>query len=91
MQNYLDEGPERVWARHALTARACRAGIRAMGLDLWPARESICADTATTLRVPAGLEDEAIRQEARRRYGVVFSAGRGPSDGPSWCVSATWG
>ena len=77
VQNYLDEGPERVWARHALTARACRAGIRAMGLDLWPARESICADTATTVRVPAGLEDEAIRQEARRRYGVVFSAGRG--------------
>ena len=27
--------------------------------------------------MPAGLEDAAIRQEARRRYGVVFSAGRG--------------
>ena len=74
---YLDEGPEAVWARHALTARACRAGVRAMGLDLWPAREAICADTATTVRVPAGLEDAAIRREARRRYGVVFSAGRG--------------
>ena len=48
-----------------------------MGLDLWPAREAICADTATTVRVPEGLEDEAIRREARRRYGVVFSAGRG--------------
>ncbi len=74
---YLDEGPEAVWARHALTARACRAGVRAMGLDLWPAREAICADTATTVRVPEGLEDAAIRREARRRYGVVFSAGRG--------------
>ena len=39
VRNYLDEGPERVWARHALTARACRAGVQAMGLDLWPARE----------------------------------------------------
>ncbi len=77
VQHYLDEGPEAVWARHALTARACRAGVRAMGLELWPAREAICADTATTVRVPAGLEDAAIRQEARRRYGVVFSAGRG--------------
>ena len=77
VQNYLDEGPEAVWARHALTARACRAGIRALGLDLWPVREAICADTATTVRVPEGLEDAAIRQEARRRYGVVFSAGRG--------------
>ena len=77
VQNYLDEGPEAVWARHALTARACRAGVRAMGLELWPVREAICADTATTVRVPPGLEDAAIRQEARRRYGVVFSAGRG--------------
>ena len=77
VQNYLEEGPEAVWARHALTARACRAGVRAMGLDLWPAREAICADTATTVRLPQGLEDAAVRQEARRRYGVVFSAGRG--------------
>ena len=77
VQNYLDEGPEAVWARHALTARACRAGIRALGLDLWPVREAICADTATTVRVPEGLDDAAIRQAARRRYGVVFSAGRG--------------
>ena len=77
VRNYLDEGPEAVWARHALTARACRAGVRASGLDLWPVREAICADTATTVRVPDGLDDAAIRQEARRRYGVVFSAGRG--------------
>ena len=74
---YLEEGPETVWARHALTARACRAGMKAMGLELWPAREAICADTVTTVRVPAGLEDAAIRQAARERYGVVFSAGRG--------------
>ena len=77
VRNYLDEGPEAVWARHALTARACRAGVRASGLDLWPVREAICADTATTVRVPDGLDDAAIRQEARRRFGVVFSAGRG--------------
>ncbi len=77
VQNYLDEGPESVWARHALTARACRTGVRALGLDLWPVRAAICADTATTVRVPEGLEDEAIRREARGRYGVVFSAGRG--------------
>ncbi len=32
---YLEEGPERVWARHALTAVACRAGVEAMGLAIW--------------------------------------------------------
>ncbi len=77
VEAYLDEGPEAVWARHRLTARACRAAVRAMGLVLWPAREEICADTVTAVRVPDGLEDAAIRRLARERYGVVFSASRG--------------
>ena len=37
LDRYLSERPERVWARHALTAAACRAGVLAMGLRLWPA------------------------------------------------------
>ena len=45
---YLAEGPEAVWHRHALTAAACRAGVKAMGLDLWPVREEIASPTATT-------------------------------------------
>lgn len=74
---YLAEGPETVWARHALTARACREGMKAMGLALWPAREDIASPTCTTVRVPEGQKDEAIRQASRDLYGVVFSAGRG--------------
>ena len=27
---------ENVWARHALMARACRAGVQALGLDVFP-------------------------------------------------------
>jgi pyridoxamine--pyruvate transaminase len=74
---YLEEGPSAVWARHALTAGACRAGLKAMGMALWPATEDIASPTCTTVRVPDGLEDEAIRQASRDLYGVVFSAGRG--------------
>ncbi|WP_309083340.1 alanine--glyoxylate aminotransferase family protein [Chelativorans sp.] len=78
---YLAEGPEKVWARHDLTARATRAGIKAMGLSLWPAREAIASPTATAVRTPAGLDEKALRQAARERYGVVFSGGRGATDG----------
>ena len=81
LENYLAEGPEKVWARHALTARACRRGIVAMGLALWPARESIAADTVTAVKVPAGIEDAALRDAVRRLYGVAFSAGRGQTLG----------
>ena len=81
LDNYLAEGPEQVWARHALTAAACRRGIAAMGLSLWPAREAIAADTVTAVRVPRGVEDAALREAVRRLYGVAFSAGRGETLG----------
>lgn len=78
---YLEEGPERVWARHGLTGRACRAGIRAMGLELWAAREAIASPTTTAVRVPDGIEDQTLREAVRGRYGVVFSSGRGETLG----------
>lgn len=81
LDQYLAEGPEAVWARHALTARACRAGLQAMGLALWPAREAIASPTTTAVRVPEGVADEALRGIARDRYGVTFSSGRGETLG----------
>ncbi|HAK53254.1 MAG TPA: aminotransferase [Gammaproteobacteria bacterium] len=79
--NYLEEGPENVWARHSLTAKACRAGIRAMGCELWAESESIASDTTTAVSVPAGGEDEQLRMAVRRIFGVVFSSGRGETNG----------
>jgi len=76
IDNYLEEGPENVWARHRVTAKACRAGIQAMGCDLWALDESIAADTTTAVRIPDGVEDEALRMTARNIFGVTFSSGR---------------
>jgi pyridoxamine--pyruvate transaminase len=78
---YLTEGPEHVWARHALTAKACRAGVLAMGLRLWPADERTASPTTTAVRIPGTIEDAALRAAARARYGVVFSSGRGETLG----------
>jgi pyridoxamine--pyruvate transaminase len=78
---YLNEGPEAVWARHALTAKAMRAGVAAMGLSIWAASDSIASPTTTAVRTPEGVEEKALRQAARARYGVVFSSGRGETLG----------
>ena len=75
LDRYLAEGPEAVWRRHALTAQACRAGAKAMGLKLWPARESDAAPTVTAIRSPDGIDAERVVAAARERYGVVLSAG----------------
>lgn len=78
---YLEEGPENVWARHALTAAATRAGLKAMGLALWAADEAIASPTTTAVRTPEGIDEAQLRAIARERYGVVFSAGRGETLG----------
>ncbi len=78
---YLGEGPEAVWARHALTARATRKGALAMGLKLWASSEAIASPTTTAVRTPDGIDEAALRREARARYGVVFSSGRGETLG----------
>ncbi|SRR5579875_805558 len=48
-----------------------------MGLQLWPKREEIAADCVTAIRVPDGIDHEAVRAHARTRYGVMISSGQG--------------
>ncbi len=81
LDEYLEEGPERVWRRHTVTAAACRAGIKALGLELWAAREQIAAPAVTAFRIPRGLDGATIVAAARRRMGVVISEGQGATHG----------
>jgi len=73
----LEEGLEASIARHERAARACRAGVRAMGLELWPRSEAISAACVTAIAVPDGLSDTQVRDHCRRRYGVMISGGQG--------------
>ncbi len=76
LDRYLEEGPEAVWKRHAVTARVCREGIKAMGVNLWPASDDIASPTTTAVRMPDGIDAGPVLAEARARYGVSMSAGR---------------
>jgi pyridoxamine--pyruvate transaminase len=73
----LEQGLEASIAQHALAARAVRAGVKAMGLSLWAAREEITAACATAIAVPEGLEHGQVRDHCRARYGVMISGGQG--------------
>ena len=81
LDQYFDEGPEQVWHRHALTAKATRAGIKAMGLALWAKTEAIASPTCTAVKVPDGVKDSDIIAAARAAFGVVFSSGRDQTKG----------
>jgi pyridoxamine--pyruvate transaminase len=73
----LEEGLEASIARHDLAARACRAGVKAMGLELWPRSEQIAAACVTAIAVPNGLDHVQVRDYCRERYGVMLSGGQG--------------
>jgi pyridoxamine---pyruvate transaminase len=73
----LEEGLDASVERHARSAAACRAGVRAMGLELWPRSDEIAADCVTAISVPEGLTDTQVRAHCRERYGVMLSAGQG--------------
>lgn len=73
----LEEGLEASIARHEAAARQCRAGVRAMGLRLWPKTEQIAAACVTAIAVPEGLGHETVRDHVRDNYGVMLSGGQG--------------
>jgi pyridoxamine--pyruvate transaminase len=77
----LEEGVERMVYRHQTTAKACREGVKALGLELWPVREEIAASCVTAVKMPDGLTDEQIRGTMRNRYGVMISPGYGDLHG----------
>lgn len=73
----LEEGVEHHARRHAMIARACRAGVQGLGLQLWAARDEIAATCCTAVTMPPGLTDKAVRGTMRDRYGVMISGGYG--------------
>ncbi len=73
----LEEGLDASIARHELSSAACRAGVRAMGLELWPRSEEIVSACVTAITVPDGLTDVQVRAHCRERYGVMISGGQG--------------
>jgi aspartate aminotransferase-like enzyme len=72
----LDEGLDQVIARHERAARGCRAGARALGLELWPRTDAVAANAVTVVAVPEGLDAHAISRAARA-HGLALVAGRG--------------
>lgn len=75
LKQILEEGLENVWKRHATAARVCRAGIRGMGLEIWPARDEICTPCVTAIKTPEGIDDAVLREHMYKRYGVLISGG----------------
>jgi pyridoxamine--pyruvate transaminase len=81
LEQALAIGMECFVERHQTIARACREGVKALGLELWPAREEIAAACVTAVKLPDGISDQELRGTMRSRYGVMISPGYGELHG----------
>lgn len=72
------EGIEAVWERHRRMSAACRAGVQALGLELFSARP---AESLTAFRVPDGIKDSDIRSGLSKRFGISVVGGQGKIKG----------
>jgi pyridoxamine--pyruvate transaminase len=70
---YLDVGHEEHFRRYAEVARATRAAVKAMGLELWADKEEHACNVATAVVVPEGIDDERLRQRMVEKFGVLIS------------------
>lgn len=65
---------EGAWARHKLMGEMCRAGVKAMGLQLLAADEQRASNSVTAV-VPA-IDPKVIRKAASSRLGVQLAGGQ---------------
>ena len=76
----MREGIENVYDRHRRAAKACRDGIKALGLELFPQNEDICSPTVTAVNVPKDTNWETLNNKLRSE-GVVLGGNYGPLAG----------
>ena len=81
----LDEGLEAAIARHEHCGRALQDGLEAMGLRLFAA-EGYRLPQLTTVWVPDGVDDAAVRGALLGRYGIEIGGGLGAYAGRVWRI-----
>jgi len=72
----LDDGLDAAFERHVRLGRAARAGIKAMGLELFSPDDDSSA-VVTAARVPDGVDGGELLRHLRDRHGVTLAPGQG--------------
>ena len=72
----LEEGLDAAFARHAALGRACREGVKAMGLELFSPDEDRSA-IVTAILTPNGVDARELILALRDRFGITVAGGHG--------------
>lgn len=80
-----EEGLDHRIARHTANAKALHAGVEAMGLQLF-AQEGYRLPSLTTVGVPEGCDEAAVRSALLSEFNLEIGGGLGPIKGKVWRV-----
>src|SRR5207244_3862516 len=72
----LEKGLDATFEHHVRLGRACRAGIKAMGLELFSPDEDRSA-VVTAIRAPEGIDSSDVVRGLRDRFGITIANGQG--------------
>ncbi len=76
LEMILDDGLAAAHERHLRLGRAARAGVKAMGLELFSPDQDSSA-VVTAIRMPDDIDGQAIVASMRERSGVTIIGGQG--------------
>ncbi len=72
----LEEGLEQAFERHVRLGRAARAGVKAMGLELFSPDDDTSA-VVTAIRAPEGVDASDVVKGLRDKHGITVAPGQG--------------
>ncbi len=81
----LEEGLSASWRRHAECGGLLQDGLADLGLELL-VRADHRLPQLTTVRVPDGVDEVAVRRELLNVYGIEIGAGAGQLAGQVWRI-----
>jgi alanine-glyoxylate transaminase / serine-glyoxylate transaminase / serine-pyruvate transaminase len=81
-----EEGLEARFARHRRNQQALISGAQAMGLDPAVEDAAVRLPSLTTLRIPEGINEVAVRGRLLNDYGIEIGGGLGQLAGKVWRV-----
>jgi aspartate aminotransferase-like enzyme len=72
----LEEGLDNVFERHIRLGRAARAGVKALGLELFSPDDDTSA-VVTAIRAPDGIDASDVVKGLRDKHGITVAPGQG--------------
>ncbi len=81
----LEEGLQARWDRHLKNHLALKAGLLAMGLE-YSAVEGHQLPQLNAVKIPAGIDDLAVRKRLLDEFGIEFGGGLGDFKGKVWRI-----